>query len=365
MVVTQLINRPYYSEAKAVEATGRAAKHLLQHLDECKGMFGIRTDKEAVISSLPESDTRPGHRLALKAPFKGFNDSSRDRIENYARAIAVWHNVDFIVDWKEKAVEIKFSLPEQIEWKERPRLRQRIKTFFRNLTLPKTVRSLNALGQMFTDNGFRVRDPFTAKLVMLDREYQGYAIQLRYPFDSASDKAGIKETYDQLVPLIADAAALEYKIKAEIQRSDDTTTIFVTKSRRYKPALYGTKPVFRLVATRPKFWTPKQFSLFQGTTFRACRKLFSEYKKDFITTKRPVAAIGKRGHTIPLHYRPGAGGRVVDDSYVLTVGKMTEQLSRRLGLQASVVHQDDAKVILVTFYTGRETEWTSGSRFLS
>lgn len=359
------MNRPHYSQSSAVEATSRAAKHLIQHLSECKNLFGIRTDKEATIKPIETPESRSGHRVALKAPFKGFSDACRERIENYGQAVAVWHNVNFSIDWSEKTVEVSFLLPEHVEWREKPKFIHRVKRWCADLFQPRTLKTLRALGQLFVENGFRVHEPFCAKLVMLKGEFVGYALMLRYPFELENDRAGVALTYDMMIPLLADAVALERRLKAEIQKSEGTTIIFFTKSRRYKPSLYGLKPAFRLVSSRAKVWSPKHLAFLQGSTYRACKKLFGEYKKDFTTTKRPVPALGKKGHTVPLHYKPGAGGRVVDDSYVLTVGRMTEKISHRYGLQASVVHQNDDKVILVTFYTGRDSDWQSGARYFS
>lgn len=340
-------------------ASSRAARSLFEHLRESESVLGVRIEGSCAIEDLRSGQVHLGHRLNLDTKGCLLPEAARTNIERYVTALSLWQNVEGRVRWDSTPATVEFLAGHEPLPQRTPGFRARLRAALR----PRTEKALAALGLLFVENGFKVRDPFPAKLTMQECEYSGAAIMLRYPFNRDTDEAGIASAYDRLLPLIADSYAREYKLKAEVDRIGALATVFFTCNRKYLPSLYSFRPAIRIVSPRPRVWTPIEVSWVFSGSHRACRKLFAQYKKDFEIVKRPLPAVGARGHTVVLHYRKGAGGKVVDESYFLTISRMVEKLKTRYGLQAAVRHNSDSKSIFVTFYSGKEVEFKTGRAY--
>ncbi|MBI5707400.1 MAG: hypothetical protein HZC36_10480 [Armatimonadetes bacterium] len=348
-------------DSHRLERAGRSVRQFIEHLEESGAVLDYRVSSDVVPRVIERESVGIGHSVDFRSPKAGFPEAFKDRVEAYGRALSICKQLQMQVQWKEDSARAEFLLAGEPETDRKLGLRERIWLAMQ----PKAYRALLALGKTLVSKGFRVREPFAARLVMIERDYHGFAILLRYPQPQGEDEAGIQATYDRIVPLIADAFARQYKIKAETEREGDLTSIFFTTHKAYVSSLYGVRPQFRLVAKRPRVWTPLDFSLFKGSTYRACKKLVSKYKKDFIVARKPFETAGVLGHSVILQYKPGAGGKVVDDSYLLTLGRMAEKLKDDYRLQAAVRRSPEANSIVVTFYSGREPDWKSSKAYLS
>lgn len=348
-------------DARRIQIAGRSVRQFIEHLEESGAVLDYRVSSDVVPKIIERDSTVIGHSVDFRSPKSGFPEAFRDRVEAYGRALSICQQLQMQVAWKEDSGHAEFLLAGEAQAGRKIVLRERIWLAMQ----PKAYRALLELGRTLVNKGFRVREPFAARLVMIERDYHGYAIVLRYPQPRGEDEAGIQASYDRVVPLIADAFARQYRLKAESEREGDVTSIFFTGHKSYVSSLFGTRPQFRLVAKRPRVWTPLEFSLFQGSTYRACRKLVQKYKKDFVVAKKPFETAGVLGHSVILQYKPGAGGKVVDDSYLLTLGRMAEKLKDEYRIQAAVRRSPEANSIVVTFYSGRHPEWKTSRAYLS
>ena len=63
-----------------------------------------------------------------------------------------------------------------------------------------------------------------------------------------------------------------------------------------------------------------------------------------------------------MDYKKGAGGKVVDDSYIYNVRLMAEKLMKQYHILASIKHHRETRSLVVTFYTGSADKWMQMGR---
>ena len=146
--------------------------------------------------------------------------------------------------------------------------------------------------------------------------------------------------------MLADVYARDYKIRSETIREDEFTTIFFTSDPTYVSALYDRKPRMRIITPRGGF------TILAPPTVRACRTLSKEYGKYFSTAVKPIPAWGAQGHSMVLRYKPGAAGKIADDSYFENVKMRAEKIMKQFHVLGAIRHQPDSRVIIVTFFSG-------------
>jgi hypothetical protein len=75
----------------------------------------------------------------------GFSDASKERINGYGEAVAVWHNVMCEVEWKDNYANVSFLRPEILETRELPPFRVRFSKWVSDIFQPKSYKALRAL----------------------------------------------------------------------------------------------------------------------------------------------------------------------------------------------------------------------------
>jgi len=335
---------------------GAAIGYLINHLSDISAHTGYIPPRNPKVHEILDEKGVAGHSITLPAPKKGFSPEQRDAIESYSNTLTYWHHLLVELDWRDDGVVVSFKRPEQTEEdrekEKRLTLRERMKG--------AAYRAVRKMGQSLVEHGFMVREPVEVCMVTLDARYNGWAIMVRYPGQAKNDEAGIHKAYDKWVPLLTDVFARAEAIKGETVKDGTVSTIFFTKDKNYVSSIYDKSATLRIFA-------PKRIAIFdpmffRKSTFRACKMVAGRYKKDFNVSKRPMNAWGVQGHSILMTYRRGAGGRVVDESYIYNVRLMTEKVMRKFHMQASIKHHADTRSLVVTFYSGSQDKWSTMGR---
>lgn len=316
----------------------------MDFLGDLSKRTGYRTSG-VKIQQWNEGPDQTGHMVSLPKPAKGFSEFQLDCIQGYAEGLAYWRQVVSELDQLEKSVEVKFRL--DITPKEAQSLgfADRIRRIF----MPRDLKLARLLAQILVEKGFKVREPSNVVLITRDKTFRGHALQLRYPFARASDEAGINQTYDRLVPLIADAFAREHRMRSEVVRNGDISTVFFTKDRTYVSSLFDSVPQFRLALPQRKSILSKDVAFFARRSYRACRKLRTRYTRDFIMPKRPNPLWDDSGYCLVMLYKRGASGQVVDSSYGHSVTSMAQQLAQQYRLKAAIEVRPEIRSIVANF----------------
>lgn len=335
-----------------------AAKHLIDHLRDSEAVMGY-APVGARISELLDEDELLGHSVTLPVPPRGFTDDQRERIKAYAQSLSYWDELLVEFEFGPDTLLVAFHLvkgeePESVATSLRERIREWL--------TPKGFKVARRVGLSLAEQGFKVREPTTAMLVTLTKRFTGHALMVKYPIARSNDEAGICDVYDRLVPRIADVFARSSRLRSEAEIEDDVVTIFFTTNQRYVSSLYEAITQFRIILPRPKTCGWFDFRLFARPTYRACKALSSKYRKGFLMMKRPLPVWGGFGHCLILHYKRGAGGKVVDDSYVSVVRRMTERLMRRFKLRATLQLKPATRTIVVTFFNRADERYSADQR---
>ncbi len=335
--------------------THKAIRHLIDHLNESAKALGYKPPKEPAVEELMDEKNVYGHRLFLPAPQEGFTESQREKIESYAQALTYWGGFMAEFQFSEKSLTVTFRRsnvgdeePDEDDSEEDDRLS------LRDRLAPKGFRVARNAGKALIEQGFKVREPVAASLVTMTHKVVGYAILIRYPSNRYEDKIGITQVYDRVVPMVADAFARDNSMKADAVKDGEFTTLFFTSDRSYSSSMYDPTATFRMIVPRPAALTGVDFAFFARSTYRASKSLMNRYKKDFRMLKRPVASMHGSGHSVVLNYQAGAQGQVVDEAYALSVSKMTRVIMKKYKLQATLTHQPETRMIVVTFYSALE-----------
>lgn len=330
-------------------ASYMALGFLIDHIKASERIIGYRFKSEPKIHDILGAEGIGGHYTTIANPSGGFNERQRERIESYAQALTFWRRLILEIDWRENELMIAFRKP--AERKETEEDEQRpLKERLRDLTREKSFKVAREMGKVFVDNGFKVRAPVPASMVMESLQVKGHALMIRYPFSRDTDEAGVNAAYDKLVPRLADVVAKAHGMISDAIREDGTTTLFITGNKKFRGSLFDTKQEFKFITRRGRFASGENFfSMFRS--LRACRKLRAKYKHNFIFFK-PMPAIGLQGHTLAMVYYKSATGKVVQGGYINSITSMTEKLMDKFNLQASVQHRPETRSILVTFYSG-------------
>ena len=284
-----------------------------------------------------------GQTVILPAPLKGFNEEQAATLEMYARSLTYWRRIQVKFDWLDKEVRIEFKAPEVEEAEEEEEEKHWLDRF-----KPRESKAIHALGKSLADQGFMLREPANVTMITLDKQYRGIAVLVKYPQSNVRDRAGIEEAYNRWLPMLADAYARDYKVRSETMREGEFTTIFFTSDPGYVSSLYDPKARLRMLKPRGGF----TISIFGKPTSRACRALAKEYSKYFTTAVKPIPAWGAQGHSMVLRYKPGAGGKIADDSYFSNVKMRAEKLMKQYHVFGAIRQQPENRIIIVTFFTG-------------
>jgi hypothetical protein len=321
-----------------------AARHLVDFLDDLSKRTGYRPHG-VKIHEWHEGKETSGHKVSLPMPAKGFSEFQLDCIQGYAEGLAYWRRVISELDQLEKSVEVKFRLDLTPQEVQSLKLRERIRRVF----MPRDLKLTRLLGRILTEKGFKVREPTRVVLITRDKTYRGFALQVRYPFSRGSDEAGVNTTYDRLLPMIADAFAREHRMRSEVVRNGDITTVFFTRDRTYVSSLFESVPQFRIALPQRKSVLSKDVAFFARRSYRACRKLRARYTRDFMMPKRPNPLWDESGYCLVMLYKRGASGQVVDSSYGHSVTKMAQQLAQEYRLKASIEVRPEIRSIVANF----------------
>ncbi len=339
-----------------VAPASAAIGYLINHLEELSPQTGYRPPRNLRIREILDEHGTAGHSVTLPAPKNGFTAEQKDAIETYSNTLTYWHRLLVEVDWEADGVTITFQRPEETaEEREKEK-----KLTFRERLKGQAYRAVRSMGQSLVDHGFMVREPVEVALVTLEARFNGWAIMMKYPTARTVDQAGIEKAYDKWVPMLTDAFARAEMIKGEAVKDGAVTTIFFTKDKRYVSSMYDKRRMLRIFVPRQKVLFDPIF--FTKATFRACGMISRRYKKDFNVSKRPMNAWGVQGHSILMNYKKGAGGKLVDESYLYNVRLMTEKVMKKYHLQASIKHHADTRSLVVTFFSGAADKWSSISR---
>jgi hypothetical protein len=334
-----------------------AAGYLLNHLIEISSVTGYNPPRTLRIQEILDEHGVAGHSIMLPAPRNGFTQEQREAIENYSTTLTYWHHLLVEVDWIDKGVKVIFRRADEPE--EEQKEKEKKLTLREKLRGP-AYRAVRTMGQILVEQGFMVREPVEVCMVTLESRFNGWAIMVKYPGTPKDDKAGIMTAYDKWVPLLADAFARSEEVKSETVKDGIISTVFFTKDKRYVASMYDTSKMLRMFAPKKSLISDPVF--FTKSTFRACRALAIRYKKDFIISKRPMAAWGAQGHSILMTYKKGAAGKLVDESYMYNVRLMTEKVMKKFHLQASIKHYAESRSLIVTFYNASFDKWSSLNR---
>lgn len=328
-------------------ATLEAAKHLISYLEDAAELMRYRPNG-AKIQEIVDEEGIHGHFVSLNQPANGFSETQIERIRSYSEGLTYWDKLITEFESAGKQFLVRFIgvlEREDEEANERKTLRDRIADF---LTPPEFV-ACKSLGKFLVDQGFKVREPAPATVVMKTKQYHGFALLVKYPISRSRDQAGITQVYDKYLPFLADAHGRSLQMKSEVQISDDTAQIFFTNNRHYVSSLFETFPEFRVIVPRPKANGLFELGSLLQPTYRACKTLMSKYKNDFLMLKRPQKSWSGSGHLVVMHYKKGAAGRLVDDSYTLAIRKMVEKLMKQHSLVATIQIRPETRSLIVTF----------------
>jgi hypothetical protein len=329
-----------------------AAGHFLQFLRDTASITGYSPGNHVRIRELLDQKGVSGHEITLSPPRNGFTPDQKDSMQAYATSLTYWRKLLVEIDWEKPEVLVAFrkqgeETPEEAGQK--APLKARVKG--------RAYIATRAIADVLVSQGFMVREPIQVDLVTLKSKHSGWAVVVKYPGLKATDLAGVTAAYDKWVPRLADIFARQGGLSFETVREGQATTIFFTKDRSYVSTLYDTGVTFRILV--PKKSGRLDLVFFMNPTYRACRALRSQYKKDFVISTRPMLAWGVSGHSLAMRYKPGAAGKIADDSYMWNVRLMAEKLMKKYRLQALVKHQKDSRCLVVTFYTGAADPWSS------
>jgi hypothetical protein len=321
-----------------------AARHLVDFLDDLSKRTGYRPHG-AKINELVEEDKHSGHSVSFPTPAKGFSDYQMECIQGYAEGLAYWRDVCSELTQLEKAVEVRFRLTLSPEDKNALSFQEKIRRIF----MPRDKKLALLVGHILAAKGFKVRQPTEAVLITRERVCRGFGLQVRFPFSRGEDLAGVNQAYDRVLPMIADAFAREHGLRAEAVKHDDFTTIMFTRDKSYISSLYDTIPQFRIALPRRKSILATDIAYFTRRSYRACKKLSSQYKNDFIMPRRPNPLWDETGYCMVMLYKRGAGGRVVDESYGRAVTTMAHQLAKKYRLRAAIEVRPEIRSIVANF----------------
>ena len=336
-------------------ASIQAARNLLNFLADATPRTGYRPNGAKIRELLNSAGTQ-GHAVQLIKPPRGFRPDQMEIIRLYSEGVAVWRRLIPEFEEQEKILEIKFWIKEKSGETHEPK-KSGFKDAVIQILKSRTEKAADAIGQVLIDSGFLVRDPIASVLCSTDRQYSGHALYVRYPESPIKDAIGLGKVYDRLVPYIAEIVAREHKLRSEAQVDKGFVTIFVTGDKKFVPSIYDAMPQFRMVLPR----TPAALMLLAGfsssKTYRACKKMQHQYKKDFFTPKHPQRIWDQEGHCIFMHYKKGAKGRVVDESYMLAVRRMAEKTMKQYHINSSIDVHPGTGTIVVSFFKTSAATW--------
>ena len=321
-----------------------AARHLIDFLDDLSKRTGYRPHG-AKINELVEEDKQSGHSVSLPAPAKGFSEYQLECIQGYAQGLAYWRDVVSELSQLEKTVEVKFRLTLSPEDAQSLSFRERL----RRLVMPRDHKLALLVAHILAEKGFKVREPTEVVLITRDKVFRGFGLQVRYPFSRGADLAGINQTYDRVLPMIADAFAREHGLRAEAVHTDDVTTIVFMRDRAYVSAIYDNVPQLRIALPRKKSILATDVAFFTRRSYRACKKLSAHYRNDFVMQKRPSPLWDDTGYCLVMLYKRGAGGKLVDQSYGNAVTNMAHKLAKQHHLRASIHVHPEIRSIVANF----------------
>jgi hypothetical protein len=321
-----------------------AARYLIDFLDEASKRSGYRPNG-AKINELIEEDKQAGHTVSLPLPAKGFSDYQMECIQGYAQGLSYFRNVSSELSQMERSVEIRFRLTLSPEEKQSLSFSQRVQRAF----MPRDMKLALLVGHILAGKGFKVREPTPAVLITRDKPLTGHGLQVRYPVSRGEDLAGVSAAYDRVLPMIADAFAREHGLRSETTTHDDVTTIFFTRDKSYLSSLYDNVMQFRIALPRKRSILMTDVAFFTRRSYRACRKLRTHYKNDFIMPKRPSPLWDDSGYCMVMLYKRGAGGKLVDTSYGHAVSNMAHQLAKASRLKASIEVHPEIRSIVANF----------------
>jgi len=321
-----------------------AARHLIDFLDDLGKRTGYRP-QGAKITEIVEQDKQSGHSVSFPAPAKGFSEYQMECIQGYAQGLSYWRDVCSELAKLEKTVEVRFRLTLTPEDRSKLGTREKIRRTF----LPRDKKLAMLVAHILAEKGFRVREPTEAVLITREKTYRGFGVQVRYPFERGDDLAGVNQAYDKVLPMIADAFAREHGVRCETVRHDDVTTIVFMKDHSYISSIYDSVPQFRIALPRKKSILAADIAFFTRRSYRACKKLSTHYKNDFIMPRKPNPLWDATGYCMVMLYKRGAAGKLVDSSYGLAVTKMAEQLAKQYRLRASVEVRPEIRSIVANF----------------
>ena len=209
----------------------RGADRLLEYLKEAGAVLGYRVPPDARVTEILDGTGPAGHALQLKSPPSGFLPLQRVTIEDYVKALSAYNGLEYTIEWDEPVSTIALIPLEGRMSTAKTNTRRRV----RDLLLPSAYKACRDMGKVLVAHGFRVREPVPAALITHKSKVNGFAIIVKYPYPKSTDKAGIGEVYDRILPFMADAHARGLHLRAETLREGDTTLMFFTRSRRFVP----------------------------------------------------------------------------------------------------------------------------------
>ena len=323
--------------------TSSAVGFLLGYMKDAPPSLGLNRLKPRAERFSDSEGAIAGHTVFIPVPKGGFNEEQASALEVYARSLTYWRKIRVEFEWNEEEIRVHFRRPETAE-----AAAEEEKARWTDQFQSRTFKGIRAIGKALAEQGFMLREPANVSMITLDRTYRGMAILVKYPYSNVKDRAGIEKAYDKWLPALADAFAREFKVRSETIREDEFTTVFFTADPGYVSSLYDPKPRLRMITPRG----PMKRSLFGSSTSRACRALAREYSKYFTTAVKPIPAWGAQGHSMVLRYKPGAQGKIADDSYFGNVKLRAEKLIKHYHVQGAIRQQADERIIVVTFFTG-------------
>lgn len=351
------------ADAKGGTDRGRAAaaaiRHLLAYLSKASAVTGYLPRKNPKTIDLIDEDGVYGRSVYLHAPRMGFSDHQRDIIELYSNSLTYWGGLIVDLDWEPDGVTIAFKAGAGWDSDTPPTWRERVRERFQT----KTHRAAQDMAKTLVQQGFLAREPRPIQLLTLEAKLSGSAIMVKYPQSKAKDIAGIAKAYDKYLPMLADIFARELKLESDCIREGEITTVVFLRKRTHLGVLYDSAPKLKLLGAKGRGHFDLAF--FTRSSYRACRMIAKESRKHFDLARRPVSAWGVVGHTLAIYYKPGAMGRIADDSYGDNIRKLCERAVKRFGVRAAVKQLHENRVIIVTFYTYVERGWDSFETVLS
>lgn len=345
------------ADARGGTDRGRAAaaaiRHLLAYLGKASALTGYLPRKNPKTIDLIDEDGVYGRSVYLHAPRTGFSDHQRDIIELYSNSLTYWGAliVDFV--WEPEGVTIAFKAGANWESGTPPSWREKVRERLQS----RTHRAAQAMAKTLLQQGFLSREPRPIQLLTLESKLSGSAIMVKYPQSKAQDIAGIAKAYDKYLPMLADIFAREAKLESDCIREGEITTVVFLKKRSHLGVLYDAAPKLKLLGAKGRGHFDLAF--FTRSTYRACRMVAKESRKHFNLARKPVPAWGVVGHSLAIYYKPGAMGRIADDSYGDNIRRLCEKAVKRFGVRAAVKQLHENRVLIVTFYSFVERGWDS------